>query len=288
MPKTAQDRPSFRLGSFELTILSDGCYNLDAGAMFGVVPRPLWSRRITPDEQNRYRAGLNSVLVRAEGKVVLIETGIGNKLAPKLRAIHGHEERLLSSLAAAGLAPDDVDVVINSHLHFDHCGWNTTVRDGQVVPTFPRARYYAPRGEWEHGAKRLERDRVSYLSDNYDPLIQSGQMTLLEGDGEILPGIAVQIFPGHTRSMQAILLESGGQTACYISDLIPTSHHLDLTWLMAFDLFPLETIESKKRYYARAVPGRWLTIFTHDHQVPWGYIEAAGPGKYVLAGRPED
>ncbi|MBI2683099.1 MAG: MBL fold metallo-hydrolase, partial [Acidobacteriales bacterium] len=208
MPKTAQDRPSTRLGDFQLTVFSDGCYFLDAGALFGVVPKTLWSRRVTPDEHNRFRTGLNSVLVRANGKNVLIETGIGGKLTPKQRAIHGNEELLLENLRAGGVEPGDIDVVINSHLHFDHCGGNTIYREGKAVATFPNAQYYAPRGEWEHGSKQLERDRVSYISDNYDPLIQSGQMTLLEGSAQILPGISVEPFPGHTRNMMAILIES--------------------------------------------------------------------------------
>jgi glyoxylase-like metal-dependent hydrolase (beta-lactamase superfamily II) len=272
------------LGDFQLTILSDGPYFLDAGSMFGVVPKSLWSKKVQPNDRNLMVVGENSVLVRTGDKNVLIETGIGNKLPEKLKAIYEPHEKLLESLDAAGVAPDEVDVVINSHLHFDHCGWNTVYRNGNAVATFPKAKYYAQRGEWEHARKQLERDRVSYISDNYDPLINSGQMTLMDGDAQILPGISVAVYPGHTKYMQAIMIESGGKTACYISDLIPTSAHLDLTWVMAYDVYPLETIESRKRFYARAVPERWLTIFTHDHFTPWGYLESPKPGKVVLAG----
>lgn len=267
------------IGDFELTAVSDGIYRLDGGALFGVVPRALWQRKVTPEANNLIPVGLNSVVVRSSGQIVLIETGIGSKLSDKMKGIYGQPAQLLDNLALAGIAPEDVDIVINSHLHFDHCGWNTMRRHGQLVPTFPNARYYAQKGEWEHAQLQLERDAVSYISANYDPLVESGQMRLLEGDQEIVPGISVKLFPGHTLHMQAVVIESGGQCACYISDLIPTTAHLDLTWVMAFDILPLETIESRKRYYQRALPEKWLTIFTHDPNVPWAYLENTTSGK---------
>lgn len=275
------------LGDFELTVVSDGTYFLDGGALFGVVPKTMWSKKITPDEQNRLDAGLNSLLVRTGEKNILIETGIGNKLPEKLVQIYKQPAKLLDNLNAAGVAPEDIDIVINTHLHFDHCGWNTMRRGDQVVPTFPNARYYVQQKEWEHGRLQLERDAISYMSPNYDPLIESGQMELLKGDRELAPGISVKVFPGHTANMQAVIVESGGggnekKTACYISDLIPTSNHLDLTWVMAFDLFPLETIESRKKYYAQAIPEKWLTVFTHDDQTPWGYVERGERGRLGL------
>ena len=271
------------LGNFELTVVSDGTYFLDGGAFFGVVPKPLWSKKATPDDQNRLDAGLNSLLIRTGEKNILVETGIGNKLPDKLVQIYKQPAKLLDNLHAVGVAPEDIDIVINTHLHFDHCGWNTVRRGDQVVPTFPRAKYYVQQKEWEHGRLQLERDAISYMSPNYDPLIESGQMELIEGDREIVPGISVKVFPGHTANMQAVMVESGEKKACYISDLIPTSMHLDLTWVMAFDLFPLTTIESRKKYYARAISERWLTVFTHDDRVPWGYIEKGEKGRLVLA-----
>jgi len=264
------------LGDFELTLVSDGTYVTDGGAFFGVVPKVLWERKAQPDEFNRIRVGLNSVLVRTGKLNVLIETGIGNKLQEKQRRIWQAPEKLLDSLREAGAQPEDIDIVINSHLHFDHCGWNTVYRDGHAVATFPKAKYYAPEGEWRHGQLQLERDRVSYLSDNYNPLIDSGQMQLIEGEAEIVPGISVVPYPGHTRNMNAVFIRSGGKTACYISDLVPTSWHLEPTWLMAYDLFPLETIENKKKYYEKAVPEQWLTIFTHDPEIGWGMIAKSG------------
>jgi glyoxylase-like metal-dependent hydrolase (beta-lactamase superfamily II) len=270
------------LGDLELTILSDGEYYLDGGTFFGVVPKIMWQRRWAPDDLNRLRAGLNSVLIRGGEKTVLIETGIGNKLNEKMRKIYGHEEKLLQSFEQAGVSPEEIDIVINTHLHFDHCGWNTIYRNGKPVPTFPKAKYYVQEGEWRHGQLQTERDRISYISDNYNPLIESGQMTLLNGDQEIIPGISVKIFPGHTQYMQSVIIESQGKKACYISDLIPTTHHLDLAWGMAFDLYPLDTLNSKKKFYADAIPEEWLVIFTHDPKTPWGYVQLSAEGKYTF------
>ncbi len=272
------------VGDFELTICTDGTYFLDGGAMFGVVPKPLWEKRAAADEQNRILLGANTVIVRTGKHVIAIETGLGNKLPPKLREIYGASEMLPRSLEAAGVRPEEVDVVINTHLHFDHCGWNTRRNQaGEIVPTFPNARYYVHRGEVEHGHKQLERDRVSYISDNYDPLAGSGQMTLLEGNhAEIVPGISMEMYPGHTAQLMAVHIDSAGQRATYISDLIPTSAHLDVTWVMGYDLFPLTCIEERKRFYKRAVPEKWLVLFTHDHHHPMGRIEVNEKGKLQL------
>jgi glyoxylase-like metal-dependent hydrolase (beta-lactamase superfamily II) len=269
------------IGSFELTALTDGTYGLDGGAFFGVIPKELWSRRLPADKKNRVVAGLNSVLVRTGEKNILIETGIGNKLSDKMIEIFGQPAKLLDSLNAVGLSPDDIEIVINSHLHFDHCGWNTVRHNGMINPTFPKATYYVQEDEWKH-AHEGQRDSVSYLHQNYDPLVESGYMKLVRGNQEIVPGISVEIFAGHTRDMQAVLIQSGPQTACYISDLIPTSAHLGLNWVMAFDLYPIETIESRKRYYSRAIPEKWLTMFTHDPKIPWGSLEKNDSGKIIL------
>jgi glyoxylase-like metal-dependent hydrolase (beta-lactamase superfamily II) len=276
--------PRLSLGNFELTAVSDGTYHLDGGAFFGVVPKSLWQKKVSPDANNLVPTGLNSIVVRTGDQTVLIETGIGNKLTEKMIKIYGQPAKLLDNLAAAGISPDDIDIVINTHLHFDHCGWNTILRGPTVAPTFPRAKYYAPEGEWQYARQPSERDAISYISANYDPLVSSGQMQLLKGDQEIVPGISVAVFPGHTRHMQAVMLHSAGKTACYISDLIPTTWHLDLTWGMSFDLFPLETIANKKRYYAQAIPKKWLTLFTHDPNMPWAYVERDEKGKMVARG----
>jgi glyoxylase-like metal-dependent hydrolase (beta-lactamase superfamily II) len=268
------------IGDFELTVLSDGPYWLDGGAMFGVVPKPLWSKKIQADDQNRITLGLNSLLIRTGDQTVLVETGIGPKLNDKAKAIYGHEPQLIDSLAAANVAPDEIDVVINTHLHFDHCGWNTYPKDNKFLPTFPRAKYYVQRGEWEHAQEQHDRDKVSYNHPNYNPLVESGQMELLNGPREIVPGVSVKVFPGHTHHMQAVYVISGGKTAVYISDLVPTTSHLDATWVMGYDLDPIACIDNRKRFYAEAVPNEYLVCFTHDHVRPLAYIEDKGNGKY--------
>jgi glyoxylase-like metal-dependent hydrolase (beta-lactamase superfamily II) len=268
------------LGDLELSILSDGTYPLDGGVFFGVIPKVIWSRRVQADERNYVTTGLNSLLVRTGRQNVLIETGIGNKLSERMTKFYGQPAKLLDSFSAAGLSPDDIDIVINTHLHFDHCGWNTKRgANGKIIPTFPRAKYYAPQGEWEYSRRPSERDAISYISDNYDPLVEAGQMTLLKGGEEIVPGISVRTFPGHTAHMQGVIVQSGGKTACYISDLIPTTAHIEIAWGMSFDLFPLQTVESKKAYYEQSIPQKWLTVFTHDPSTPWAYVERDESGK---------
>jgi glyoxylase-like metal-dependent hydrolase (beta-lactamase superfamily II) len=296
-----------RLGDAELIVCSDGSFLLDGGAMFGVVPKTLWQKRIAADENNRILMGLNTVVVKIGAAVVVIETGIGNKQSAKMREIHQNKERLMLSLAAAGVRAEEVTHVVNTHLHFDHCGWNTTLHeDGSVTPTFPHARYFAAAGELAHGRLQLDRDRVSYLGPNYDPLIAAGMLTLIDLEGvggytpedarlrlgaealppvpiqtsaEIVPGVWVEAFPGHTETMLGVHIESGGEHACYISDLMPTHHHLDPTWVMGFDLDPLRVIEERKKFLERAIEGGWLVMFTHDHEVPAAYVEWNEKGK---------
>jgi glyoxylase-like metal-dependent hydrolase (beta-lactamase superfamily II) len=280
-------RARLDVGAFDVTVCSDGTYLLDGGAMFGVVPKTLWSKRTPADDLNRILLGLNSVVVRTGKHVVLIETGIGNKQSAKMREIQQNQELLPASLAAAGVRAEEVDIVLNTHLHFDHCGWNTTLHpDGSVTPTFPNARYFAHAGEVAHGRLQLDRDRVSYLSPNYDPLIASGQMTLLTAEGilatpEIVPGISVEEFPGHTAQMIGVHIESGGEHACYIGDLIPTAHHLDPTWVIAYDLDPVRCIAERKRFYERAIPEQWTVLFTHDHHTPAAKVVLNEKGKPV-------
>ncbi|MGH8378663.1 MAG: MBL fold metallo-hydrolase, partial [Gammaproteobacteria bacterium] len=234
-------------------------------------------------EWNRIRCGLNSLVVRRGGQTVLIETGCGNKLDEKQMRNWGVDPRrdYLQRLAAAGFPPDAVDVVINTHLHYDHCGWNTVRReDGRVVAAFSNARYYVQRAEWEHARVQHERDRVSYLSPNYDPLVESGQMTLLSGDREVLSGVSVMVVPGHTRGLQAVVIRAGGETICYASDLLPTHWHLKPTWITGFDLFPLETIANKHRVLDLAAREHWLFVLTHDPKVPWARVERAPEGGF--------
>lgn len=298
------------LGKFELIFLSDGPYVLDGGAMFGVVPKTLWSKRTPANDLNQILLGENTVVVRTGSAVVVIETGIGNKQSPKMREIFQNKERLMESFAAAGVRLDEVTHVVNTHLHFDHCGWNTTLHeDGSVTPTFKNAKYFAAAGELAHGRLQLERDRVSYLAPNYDPVIASGQMTLIDLDGargftpddarlrgdtelppvkiqtsaEIVAGVWVEEFPGHTASMLAVHVESEGEHACYCGDLIPTHNHADPTWVMGYDLDPLRCIEERKRFLKRAIAEDWLVMFPHDHAMPAARLKWNEKGKPVVA-----
>lgn len=269
-----------RIGNAEITVCTDGTCRFDGGAMFGVVPKTMWSKKVTADEQNRIEIGLNCVLVRVGGKNVLIETGFGNKITPKLKEVYATHERLPASLAAAGIASEQVDIVINTHLHWDHCGWNTTLdAGGTPQPLFSNAEYIAHRGEVEHGRRQWERDRISYVAANYEPMIASGQMRLIEGaEASVCPGVRVECFPGHTQHLIAVHIESGDEHACFISDLIPTTAHLDVGWAMGFDLDPLRTIEERKRFYTRAVPERWMVLFPHDHQTAMAYLQKGERG----------
>jgi glyoxylase-like metal-dependent hydrolase (beta-lactamase superfamily II) len=276
------------LGDFELTVITDGFYYLDGGAMFGVVPKPLWEQKLPADAQNRLHVAMNSLAIRTGQHTILVDTGAGDKLPEKTHRIFETEERLLANLAAAGFAPEDFDIVINTHLHFDHAGWNTVRRaDGTLIPTFPRARYYYQRGELAHAHQQHERDRVSYITANYDPLVASGRATLLSGAAPIVPGLRVELFPGHTEHHQAVIIESNNKKAAYVGDLIPTSAHLHPTWVMGYDLSPIDCIDNRHRYYRTAIPERWLTVFTHDPSTPWAYISRDSAGRYFAEPVPE-
>ncbi len=260
------------LGDFELMHVTDGTFLLDGGAIFGVVPKVIWQKKYPADENNRLPFALNSLVVRSDEHTILIETGAGPKLPQALVDLYHTRPRLLQNLADLGLAPDDIDVVINTHLHFDHCGWNTSYQGDRLVPTFPRATYYVQRGEVEHGRLQLLRDRVSYRPENYEPLLEAGRMRLLDGDCELFPGVSVRLYPGHTRDIQAVVLRSQAKTACFVSDIVPSTYHLPPTWIMAYDLDPVKSIESRRRLYREAIPENWLVAFAHDLRVPWAYL----------------
>jgi len=272
------------LGNFQIDIVSDGSLWLDGGAMFGVVPRVMWEKVCPPDDSNRVRLGLNCVLARTGEKNILIDTGVGTKWTEKQRAIYNitHETTIIDSLARLGLAPEDIDIVVNSHLHFDHCGANTTIRDGRIEPTFPNARYLVQRGEYEHACSPNERDRASYLKENWEPLLEAGQLEFIDGDCEIAPGVFLEVVPGHNKNMMCARIESGGETVFCFFDLVPMTHHLALPWIMAYDLTPVETLEQKKRLIPQAIRERWLCIFYHDHRMPVArVIEEDGKVKAV-------
>ncbi len=263
-----------KLGDLEFHLLTDGTFRLDGGAMFGVIPRPLWERKAPPDERNRVRLAMNALLIRTAGKWILVDTGAGDKWDAKSRDIFGFEgdARLPDQLLARGIRPEEIDLVINTHLHFDHCGWNTRLVNGKVVPTFPNARYVVQRGELDHAKRPTERDRASYVAENFLPVEAAGQWWLLEGDREIAPGVELIRVPGHTRDMQCLRLSGGGKAAFFFVDLVPTTAHLPLPWIMAFDLYPLTTLENKKKWIPEVARQGAVAIFCHDANVPAAYL----------------
>ncbi len=265
------------LGDFEISLIRESIYWWDGGAFFGVVPKTLWSRKIAADELNRIPAGFNSYLIRTGEHSILIETGGGGKMDARARErmkLPAVAQPLPEAIARAGFDPEAIDIVINSHLHWDHCGWNTFFKGDKATPCFPRARYFAPRGEWEHAHERLARDSVSYIDANYDPLVEAGRMTLVDGDCEIAPGVWMRRAPGHNRDMTVITAESGGKTFCFLSDLAPTAAHVQPTWIAAFDLYPLQAIETKTRWLKAAMDGEWICGFAHEVGLDFARIVA--------------
>jgi glyoxylase-like metal-dependent hydrolase (beta-lactamase superfamily II) len=274
-----------RLGDMRIHALDAGSQRLDGGAMFGVVPKPLWERRIPADDRNRIPLAMRCLLVETGDALVLIDNGSGNKEGDKFVEIYGidnaaadpaHATRLEDALAEAGFAVDDVDVVIDTHLHFDHAGGNTRrTAEGTLELSFPRARYVVQRGEFEWAHSRNERIQASYLPHNFDPVMDTGRLELLEGDVEVVPGISVMRTPGHTPHHQSVLIRSGGETACFLADVLPTSAHLPLPWIMGYDVEPLVTLESKRTLLDTARREDWLLVFEHDPTVPWGRLDPA-------------
>lgn len=264
-----------KLGSFEIDIISDGTFALDGGAIFGVVPRPVWERYFHPDERNRIRLGLNCLLVRTGRENVLIDTGMGRKWDDRSRDRYAltEETDLISQLRERGIAREDIDIVINTHLHFDHAGTNTIERGGRPVPAFPRARYVVQRGEFEHARAPHERDRASYIASDFDPIAEAGLFDLIEGDAEILPGIRAIKVAGHNKDLQCVRIDSLGETAFVFADLIPTTAHIPPAWVMGFDLYPVETLEQKKRLLPQAISEKWACVFYHDPRTPLGRLQ---------------
>lgn len=265
-----------KLGALDIEILSDGTFALDGGQMFGVVPKVMWEKQIPADKLNRIRLGLTCLLVRTGKHTIVVETGIGDKFDARFAEIYDvrHSSTLPDELKRHGVALEDVDIVINTHLHFDHCGWNVQRENGKLVPTFPRARYFVQRGEWEHAFHPTERDRASYIPEFFRAA--EAQTELLDGDGEIVPGVSVEVMAGHTRHMQCVRLESKGQQAYFISDLVPTHVHLRYPWVMSFDLYPLETLANKRRVLPQLVEQETRVVFPHDTSMPCARLVEKG------------
>ncbi|HUX34939.1 MAG TPA: MBL fold metallo-hydrolase [Gemmatimonadaceae bacterium] len=274
------------IGKWKVHTIQAGGQQLDGGAMFGVVPKPLWERRIAADDRNRIQLGMRCLLVEHERGLVLIDNGLGNKESAKFHQIYGVENAgaggrtwLEDALQQLGVSPADVMMMLDTHLHFDHAGGNTYVdAEGQVRLTFPRARYVVQRAEYQWATHTNERTAASYFDHNFAPVMEAGRLELVQGEVEILPGITLMPTPGHTPGHQSVRLDSGGETALFLADLVPTAAHLPLPWIMGYDVEPLVTLETKRRLLRTAAEQAWLLIFEHDAVNAWGRAVHDGKG----------
>jgi glyoxylase-like metal-dependent hydrolase (beta-lactamase superfamily II) len=276
-----------QFGDYRIEVIPDCEFRLDGGAMFGVVPRNLWSKACPPDEQNRIRMNMNCLFIEGGGERILIDTGIGEKWSEKHRAMYGINRRrtLDESLrSVAGVGAEDISIVINTHLHFDHAGGNTICDEsGQAVPAFPNARYLVSQAEYEHAEEPSERDRASYLPDNWQPLKESGRLELKEAEYEVVPGLRMETHAGHNRSMQCARLEREGKTLFGFADLVPTRAHVPFAWIMGFDLYPVETLAAKKKLLPQAAREGWTCLFYHDPDQALGRV-VEDEGKFRVVG----
>jgi glyoxylase-like metal-dependent hydrolase (beta-lactamase superfamily II) len=263
-------------GAYRVEVIPDCEFRLDGGAMFGVVPRNLWSKTCPPDEQNRIRMNMNCLFIEGHGERILIDTGIGEKWSAKHRTMYGIDRKRSfdeSLRAITGVGSEAITIVVNTHLHFDHAGGNTKVdAAGKAVPAFPKARYFISRDEYEHAEAPSERDRASYFPDNWRPLRDSGQLELKEPEYEVAPGLRLETHAGHNRSMQCARLEQDGRTLFGFADLVPMRAHVPFAWIMGFDLYPVETLEAKKRLLPQAAQENWTCLFYHDPDQPLGRV----------------
>jgi glyoxylase-like metal-dependent hydrolase (beta-lactamase superfamily II) len=267
------------IGDFEIIRVADGTFLVDGGAMFGVVPRTLWEKRACPDGENRIPLALNCYLIKGPGTTILVETGVGPDIERRHADLYAfkREPGLCLLLEELGVRPEDVDIVFNSHLHFDHCGGNTLRKtDAEWAPAFPRARYVVQRGEWEQALHPVERDRPSYIPGRLGALERSGALTLLDGDAALCAGVEAVLIPGHTAFHQGLKISSGGRTFFYFGDTVPTAAHIDLPYIMSYDLFPVETYNNKKKLYQRALAEGWTIGFSHDVRHAFGSLRLSG------------
>ena len=285
---------SRKVGALTVHAIQAGGQKLDGGAMFGVVPKPLWEKRIPADERNRIQLGMRCLLIEHPSGLILIDTGAGNKEDAKFKDIYGIENEsggrmtmLEDGLAKVGVRPSDIVLVINTHLHFDHAGGNTRLSaNGQVEISFPNATYIIKRGEYDYATHPNERTAASYFDRNYTPLEAANKIEFVSREKEIVKGVRVIPTPGHTPFHQSVLIESGGERAFYLGDLAPTQAHLPLPWIMGYDVEPLVTLETKRRILKQAVSEQWLLIFEHDAKTAWGRIEHDGKAYRLKDGSP--
>lgn len=269
-----------KLKNIEYHILSDGTTWVDGGSTFGMVPRIIWAELFPPDAQNRLPFALNSLLIRSEDKTILVDTGYGTKFDEKARRRAGLERPegdLMAALARVGVTPEEIDLVINTHLHADHCGGNTVRQGDRLVAAFPNAQYLVQRLEWADAIAPNERTRATYLPENYRPLEESGHLKLMDGPTRVTGEVRTQVTRGHTRAHQVVILESGGETALFVADMASIHYHLErLAWVPAYDLEPMEAIETKRYWQQWLIERDALIIFQHDTQIPFGRLRSYG------------
>ena len=256
-------------------VLSDGIIKFDGGTMFGQVPKVSWENKVATDRKNRVTLGLNCLLIQVGTKIVLVDAGTGAKELDNEKETYGLvPSRLIKGLKSLGLSPKEIDAVILTHLHFDHSGGCTRLdRAGNLVPTFPKARYFVQRECWEDACTPNERCQDVHRAEDFRPIEEKGQLELLDGDAEIFPGLSVKVTNGHARGHQAVLFNHGGERIAFLGDLVPTAYHLDLASISAFDQFPEETLERKRDFLLQAEKEGWLIIFSHGHDRKAGYLE---------------
>jgi methylmalonyl-CoA epimerase len=272
------------VGDLELISLSDGLVHFDGGAMFGAVPKVMWEKKAPADARNRITMAMRPLVVRG-ARTMLIDAGLGGKESAKFHDIYGVDRTrsLDVTMAEAGLAPGDIDIVLASHLHFDHAGGFTyRDADGRIRPTFPRAQYIVRRGEWEDATHPHERNRASYLADHYVPLADAGVLQLVDDDATIMPGVKIRRTGGHCRHHQIALIESKGRSAAFVADLIPTTAHAADAWIMGFDLYPMDTLAAKKQFMKEAIDKETLVFFEHDPVIAAGYIQERDGKRIVV------
>lgn len=285
MSLASSGKEAMKLGALEIYPVTDGRFRLDGGAMFGVVPKILWEKCCAADDLNRIPLSLTCLLIRANGKNILVDTGLGSKEDDRFQQMFAVDRTptLLDSLKRLGLGREDIHIVINTHLHFDHAGGNTMKQgNGAIRPTFPKAQYFIQHGEFEDAARANERTKASYRRDNFTPIAHVNQWEFLHGDTELLPGVTAIVTAGHTRCHQSVKIESEGKVAFFLGDLIPTVSHLPLPYIMGYDLAPIQTLETKRWVLDRAFEEKWLLLFEHDPLIQAGHVRKDQEGKYFL------
>ncbi|MDM8541552.1 MBL fold metallo-hydrolase [Desulfococcaceae bacterium HSG9] len=270
-----------KFGNYECTSIGMGYFYIDGGAMFGIVPKVLWEKQTPADAKNRIQMNMRSLLIRGNGKTILVDAGIGTKLTDKEKTIYGFEEEMGNMdavLARQNLTPDDITDVIITHLHFDHAGGATYIENGELRPTFPNATYYIQKAQWETAMNPHSRDKNSFPAINFKPLKEAGVLTLLDGPGELSDGIELLVTHGHTAAQQHPLIKGADKSLFYCADLIPMAAHIPLSWIMAYDNLPMTIMEEKQAVLERAYKENWVLVFEHECGITAATVQRGSKG----------